>query len=310
MTTKTQRASERITEEVTSWPGVTAGPGDRGEFGFTVGRRRLGHLHGDRVAHFGFPKDLGAELRRQGRVGPHPVAPDKVTWASRSIESDEDVRDVIALLRLNYDRVVTPTELLPGLFSSPPEPLPFAQDLDIRSFVLRRDAGDLLVYSTKSFAPDVARQYLNHGHEAIFASPQPRAPLFVHEADRASVAKTMDVRATFTRRHPLDDDFEAIPTPGHTAGATAYLWDNGERRFLFTGDTIYLRDGEWIAAVLDSSDRAAYIESLDLIRSLDFDVLVPWASTRGRPPYALTGREDAHRRIGAILDRLWRGEDH
>ena len=34
------------------------------------------------VAHFGFPKDVGAELDRQGRVGPHPVAPDKVTWAA------------------------------------------------------------------------------------------------------------------------------------------------------------------------------------------------------------------------------------
>src|SRR5687768_1059551 len=114
MTTQTQRASERITEEVTSWPGVSAGPGRRGEFAFTVGRREIGHLHGDRTAHFGFPKDVGTELRRQGRVGPHPVAPDKATWAARSIESDDDVRDVIALLRLNYDRAVAPTELLPG----------------------------------------------------------------------------------------------------------------------------------------------------------------------------------------------------
>ena len=30
--TQTQTASEQITEEVTSWPGVTAGPGDRGSF--------------------------------------------------------------------------------------------------------------------------------------------------------------------------------------------------------------------------------------------------------------------------------------
>ena len=28
---------ERITETVTSWPGVQAGPGRRGEFAFTVG---------------------------------------------------------------------------------------------------------------------------------------------------------------------------------------------------------------------------------------------------------------------------------
>ena len=105
MTTE-QRPSETITEEVTSWPGVQAGPGSRGEFAFKLGRREIGHLHGDRVAHFGFPPDVGAELREQGRVGPHPVAPEKTAWAARAIEGDADVRDVIALLRLNYDRAV------------------------------------------------------------------------------------------------------------------------------------------------------------------------------------------------------------
>lgn len=99
-------ASERITAAVTSWAGVEAGHGSRGEFGFTVGRRPIGHLHGDRTAHFGFPKEVGARLREEGRVSPHPVAPDKPSWAARRIESEADVLDVIELLRLNYDRVV------------------------------------------------------------------------------------------------------------------------------------------------------------------------------------------------------------
>jgi hypothetical protein len=99
-------ASEQITEEVTSWPGVEAGPGRRGEFAFTVGRREIGHLHGDHAAHFGFPKEVGAQLREEGRVGPHPVAPHKPAWAARRIETEADVTDVIALMRLNYDRVV------------------------------------------------------------------------------------------------------------------------------------------------------------------------------------------------------------
>ena len=99
-------ASEIITQEVTSWPGVEAGPGRRGEFGFRVGRREIGHLHGDRSAHFGFPKAVWEELYAQGRVTYHPVFPDKKGWAARRIESDGDVRDVIALLRLNYDRAV------------------------------------------------------------------------------------------------------------------------------------------------------------------------------------------------------------
>jgi hypothetical protein len=70
-----QQTSERITEEVSSWPGVTAGPGTRGELSFKVGRREIGHLHGDRVAHFGFPKDLWTRLFEQGRIDYHPVSP-------------------------------------------------------------------------------------------------------------------------------------------------------------------------------------------------------------------------------------------
>ena len=102
--TTAPRASERITEEVTSWPGVTAGPGRRGEFAFRVGGREIGHLHGDHAAHFGFPKGLWLELREQGRITEHPVFPGKQGPAARRIESEEDVEDVIALLRLNYER--------------------------------------------------------------------------------------------------------------------------------------------------------------------------------------------------------------
>jgi hypothetical protein len=87
--------------------GVTAGPGRHGEFAFTVGRRPLGHLHGDRAAHFSFPKAVWAQLRAEGRITEHPVFPGKEGPAARRIETDADVEDVIALLRLNYDRRVS-----------------------------------------------------------------------------------------------------------------------------------------------------------------------------------------------------------
>src|SRR5882724_2949586 len=101
--TQTQTASQQITDEVTSWPGVEAGPGRRGEFAFKVGRREIGHLHGDRSAHFSFPKDVWAQLAAEGRIVDHPVFPGKVGPAARRLESEDDVRDVIALMRLNYE---------------------------------------------------------------------------------------------------------------------------------------------------------------------------------------------------------------
>src|SRR6266704_1287698 len=101
-----QTASERITEEVTSWPGIEAGPGKRGEFAFTLDGHEIGHLHGDHAAHFFFGKQVGPELKAQGRVVDHPVFPGKPGPAARRIEDEDDVRHVIELMRLNYDRIV------------------------------------------------------------------------------------------------------------------------------------------------------------------------------------------------------------
>jgi hypothetical protein len=219
----------------------------------------------------------------------------------------------------------------PDLFASAPEPLkPYAPQLDLRAFLLRRKKGNLLVYSTTAFdakAPavqdlgGVGRQYLNHWHEALFASDKVGAPVYCPEKERELVAKKIRVSETFSKRQKADDDFELIPTPGHTPGATAFLWKSGKYRFLFTSDQITLRDGEWVAAVLPASvtkrfpeikasDRDAYIKSLELIREIEFDVLVPWAAPRGKQYFALTDKSDAQRRIDAILKRVRSGENY
>jgi hypothetical protein len=105
MALKTQAFSAQITAAVKEWPGVEAGFGERGEWGFTVDGQQIGHLHGDRVAHFGFPRDVGTALREAGRVGPHPVNRHSPKMAARDLHTEEDVRDVIELMRLNYDRI-------------------------------------------------------------------------------------------------------------------------------------------------------------------------------------------------------------
>ena len=215
-------------------------------------------------------------------------------------------------------QLTTLDTVIPGLHATTPEPLSFAPSIEVRAFLLEREAGNLLVYSTGALDDDlaaiddlggVARRYLNHGHEAMFGAARLDAPLFVHERDRAAVEEHLQVRGTFSRRHTLDDDFEVIPTPGHTPGATAYLWDSGGHRALFTGDTLFLNGAEWIAAVLPTSDRAAYVESLELIRGLDFDVLVPWAASAGEPYHAVTSGAAARRRIDAVIERLRQGAD-
>jgi hypothetical protein len=104
--TETRTSSDRITEEVTSWEGVESGYGRRGEFGFYVNGHEVGHLHGDHGAHFAFGKELGTSLRERGLVVDHPVFPGKNAMAARRIDGEDDVREVIELMRLNYDRIV------------------------------------------------------------------------------------------------------------------------------------------------------------------------------------------------------------
>jgi len=98
--------SEQIAAEVGSWPGVVVDDGELGELAFKVGTRELGHLHGEQVAHFGFPKSVWRQLHAEGRIEGHPVFPGRIGPASRRVETDDDVRDVIEMMRLNYDRTV------------------------------------------------------------------------------------------------------------------------------------------------------------------------------------------------------------
>jgi glyoxylase-like metal-dependent hydrolase (beta-lactamase superfamily II) len=211
----------------------------------------------------------------------------------------------------------------PGLYASAAQPMPFGRSLEGRAYLLQRDRGNLLIYSSPNLERDaqaisdlggIERQYLNHRHEASpacdWVTATFGAPLYCHENERESVAETCKVGETFSQRHRLDDDFEVIPTPGHTSGATAYLWTSGHGRCLFTGDTIMLRAGEWGVVLLSgTSDRADYISSLQLLRGLEFDLLVPGFGTAGHPFYAATDQADRERRIDELLERVTAGEN-
>ncbi|MDA2812335.1 MBL fold metallo-hydrolase [Nocardiopsis sp. RSe5-2] len=207
-------------------------------------------------------------------------------------------------------------EPIKGLHATPPAQLPFLAHVEVRAFLLERDHGNVIVYNAPGITSaaqgvralgGATRLLVNHGHEEMYGRPDLDVPVYVHERDRGQVAGTLPVAGTFTGRRMIDDDLEVIPTPGHTPGSTAYLWDNGAHRFLFTGDSIWVDRGEWSAVVLDPGQRARYVESLALMRDLDFDVLVPWGATKGEPYVEEVTRAQARERIGAIISRVEAG---
>jgi len=95
---------ERIIATVTGWPGVTTEIGRFHETELMLNGRMIGHVHGDHQADIPYPRHIRDELVAGGRTGPHHIYPDS-GWTTRYIESDDDVDEIVALIRINYDRI-------------------------------------------------------------------------------------------------------------------------------------------------------------------------------------------------------------
>jgi hypothetical protein len=98
--------SDRISAEVGGWPGVESGPGRFGSVRFTLGRRELGHIHGDSVADLPLRPEHKAELIDAGEARAHRFTPADSGWVSVDLESEADVDRAIELMRESYERAV------------------------------------------------------------------------------------------------------------------------------------------------------------------------------------------------------------
>ena len=95
--------AERIAREVMSLPGVTAESHRGGMIFFHVGRREIGHLHGERMADLPFPVRIREKLVAERKANAHYLHP-KTGWVSYYIRSEDDVESIVELFRLNYER--------------------------------------------------------------------------------------------------------------------------------------------------------------------------------------------------------------
>jgi hypothetical protein len=95
-------AKEQITNAVLSWAGVTAHPHRFGGTEYRLGRRELGHIHGDHLVDIPFPSRVRDEIVAAGRAEPHHVLPDS-GWVSFYLQEPADIEQDIALLRHSFD---------------------------------------------------------------------------------------------------------------------------------------------------------------------------------------------------------------
>ena len=96
-----QGAQARITEAVTSWAGVTTQPHRFGGVEYVIGKREIGHIHGDHLVDIPFPKKVRDGIIAAGRAEPHHVLPE-TGWVSFYLRQEADVEQAIALLHESY----------------------------------------------------------------------------------------------------------------------------------------------------------------------------------------------------------------
>lgn len=188
-----------------------------------------------------------------------------------------------------------------------------APGLYTHAYLLIRNEGNVLFYNTAQHDDiermaelgGVAYQYLSHqdelGDGLALIGERHGAKLGGHSRELEVFSRYRRPDILFERREVHLGNIEVIPTPGHTPGSTSFFVRSPHgKRYLFTGDTLYFTaDGALEAAFFeDTSDLDAYVNSLEILRELEPDVVIS-SATGGQGGF----REIAPGEWPALVDR-------
>ncbi len=92
-------ARKRITDLLLSRAGVSLHPHRFGESEYRLGKRELGHIHGDHLVDIPFSTKVSDEVVSAGQALPHHVLPDSGWVSFYLVESGDDERASFLLRR-------------------------------------------------------------------------------------------------------------------------------------------------------------------------------------------------------------------
>jgi Family of unknown function (DUF5519) len=95
-------AAGKIDAAMRELPGVTAGPHRFGGTEYHIGRREIGHVHGNALVDIPFTKKMREELVAAGRAERHHILPDS-GWVSVWLRQPADVDTAVDLLRRSFN---------------------------------------------------------------------------------------------------------------------------------------------------------------------------------------------------------------
>ena len=95
-------AQAQITAAVLSWENTSVEPHRFGGVEYRLGKRELGHIHGDSLLDIPFPVKVRDEIVALGQAQPHHLLADS-GWVSFYLKEAADIPRAIDLLRRSYD---------------------------------------------------------------------------------------------------------------------------------------------------------------------------------------------------------------
>jgi luciferase-like monooxygenase len=98
-------AHERIISVVSGWEEVEIRPHRYGGQEFRLGKRELGHIHGNSLVDIPFPKLVRNEIVAAGEAEPHHILPNS-GWVSVFLRTSGDVDRAIALLERSFQLAI------------------------------------------------------------------------------------------------------------------------------------------------------------------------------------------------------------
>ena len=95
-------ASKQIVDTLLTWQGIETHPHRFGGTEFRIGKREIGHIHGDTLVDIPFPKKIRDEIVAAKEAEPHHILPE-TGWVSFYLREEADVERAIALLKRSYE---------------------------------------------------------------------------------------------------------------------------------------------------------------------------------------------------------------
>lgn len=109
-----QGAMRTVIADLAEWEGITSQPHRFGGIEWVMGKREIGHIHGDSLVDIPFPKRIRDEVLAAGEAEKHHVLPE-TGWVSVWLRQPDDVARALRLLRKSYGLAVAQKERMEGL---------------------------------------------------------------------------------------------------------------------------------------------------------------------------------------------------